>query len=120
MDNEALASRPESPKKKIKSNPAADSEAEPSNSSGKIDVDIFVSSLIMLLFLINSCSHFFQKSYSLDNSIYVSKHAYKFLSFLCLSSGHIACSSFRKIKLCIKMFMTLCCLFYCTFNVGRR
>lgn len=39
MDNEALASRPESPKKKIKSNPAADSEAEPSNSSGNIDVD---------------------------------------------------------------------------------
>lgn len=59
MDNEALASRPESPKKKIKSNPAADSEAEPSNSSGNIDVDIFVSSLIMLLFLIISCSHFF-------------------------------------------------------------
>ena len=42
MDNEALASRPESPKKKIKSNPAADSEAEPSNYPGNINVDNFI------------------------------------------------------------------------------
>lgn len=37
MEDEEVTSRPESPKKKIKSNPVTNSEAEPSNSTDSVN-----------------------------------------------------------------------------------
>lgn len=75
MDNEALASRPESPKKKIKSNPAENSEAEPSNSSGNTDVTLYYFIDCAFIYNKQMLYVFLQKSSSFHNCGYIMYYA---------------------------------------------